>query len=215
MKKKLFILLSFVLIVLVLLLNTNSIYKKFHLNNIYNSLVYVESVNDNEEKSGSGFVYNISNGKNYILTASHILNSSENIKVYNKKKDSTSAKIILNDEYNDIAILEIDDLLNLESVTIGDSSNLKKNDIVYVVGNPLNIENFGTVTKGKIVNLDSITEIFDFNVIELSAHVDYGNSGSPVLDKNGKVIGMVFLKSNEKIESSFMIPINYLLKCIN
>ena len=178
---------------------------------IYSSLVYIESISNEEIKTGSGFVYKIDNGRNYIITSYHVIENSSYINVYNKKKQHKEAFIESYDEYNDIAVLYIDNDLGFKSAKLGNSDRLKINEDVYVVGNPLNIENFATKTKGKVLDLNALDDIFDFSVIEISASVDYGSSGSPVINKKGQVIGMVFLKKDSSESLSFVIPINYIL----
>ena len=193
---------------------TKLLTEKNSYEDIYSPLVYIESINDEEIKTGSGFVYKVDNGRSYILTAYHVVENSSYINVYNKKKQYKEAFIELYDEYNDIAVLCISGDLGLKSAKLGDSDKLEINDEVYVVGNSFNIENFGAKTKGKVLDLNAIYGIFDFNVIEISAAVDYGNSGSPVINKKGQVIGMLFLKKDSNESLSFVIPINYILNIL-
>ena len=210
MKKKVLI----IFVVTLLLLSMLFVLFLTKKNNMYSSLVYIESLTEDEIKSGSGFVYKNSNGKNYIITASHVIGDSTDIKVYNQKKERTSAKVVLNDEYNDILALEISDVLDLKSAKLGNSDELKVNDKVYVIGSPYSIQNFGTKKEGKVINLDTLADIFDFKAIQISVPVEYGSSGSPVLNEKGEVIGIVFLKSENIDNSSFIIPINYIIKFI-
>ena len=176
--------------------------------NISKTIVYIESTNSEAIKNGTGFVYKKENGKDYILTNYHVIEQYQDIYVYNVKKERAKAQVVDYNIYNDIAILTTDSTLNLETLNLGDSSILKENDEVYVVGNPDGVNNFATVTKGKIIGrANHLEQLYGFIPIIVSAKTDFGSSGSPVLDSNGDVVGIIFLKEKNNDESYF-IPIN-------
>ena len=214
MKKKFIIVCSFVIICLLLIIIIKQLNKK-NVSDIYNYLVYIESRDDDTITSGSGFVYKTYNGENYILTNYHVVEGYFDIYVYNKKEERIKAKLVNYDENNDIAILAISDKLGLEAVNIGNSDNIYKGDKVFVVGNPLNIKNIGTITKGKILDFIEFENIFDFTAIEVSAHTEFGNSGGPLLDEKGNLIGMMFLKDSKDSDISYAIPINFIMDFVN
>ena len=207
MKKKIVLIIFLILIIL----GIAFLIRNDNIKEINNSLVYIESMNDEEIISGSGFVYKIKNNKNYILTNYHVIHDNKEIYVYNENQKKERADVIYIDKLNDIAIISIEDNLSLKSAKIGDSDKLRVNDTVYAIGTPENIKNFGTVTKGKILSLDALSDIFDFSSIEISIQTTYGNSGGPLINTNGEVVGMLFLK-DEYNDISYAIPINYILE---
>ena len=181
-------------------------------NNIYDSIVYIETTTQDSINNGTGFVYEINDNSAYILTNYHVIEDSYEIYIYNKNKVKTKAKIVKYDAYNDIALLEIDKDLNLKKINIGDSSKVNNTDEIYIIGNPMGKNNFATKTSGIIIDKsDSLYHLYDFNAIKVSAKTDFGSSGSPLLDKDNKVIGIIFLKNKDSNES-YAIPINYIIE---
>ena len=184
---------------------------------ISNSLVYIESIDEDTIKSGTGFVYKVKNNQAYILTNYHVIEQYNDIYVYNLNKQREEAKVVSYDIYKDIAVLTIDNVLNLKQLSFEDNTALNEGDKVYVVGNPSNMTNFGTITNGTIVGkADYLKELYGFNPIIVSAKTDFGSSGSPVLNEEGNVVGLIFLKNKDN-DSSLFIPINdieYILKGI-
>lgn len=211
MKKKIIYLSIFVLILgsfLVVLLSNNK-------NNINDSVVYIESLNDESITSGSGFVYKIENNKNFIITSYHVINNYDEIYVYNSKKEKIEAKVFKYDEYTDIAILLIEDKLNLKEINIGNSEKIKEEDKVYAVGTPIEIENINKISKGNILSKNKEIKIngINYNSIEINIGVDYGNSGGPLLNKDNEVIGMMFVMEEDK-KIGYALPINFVMDIV-
>ncbi len=166
--------------------------------------------------SGSGFIIS-SDG--YILTNYHVI---EYAAVYGESNgyelsvimhDGTSypAEIVGYEEDNDVAVLKID-ATGLNAVTLGDSSSMNVGERVYAVGNPLGELDY-TMTEGIISALDRVisTEASTaMNVFQISAAVNSGNSGGPVYNSRGEVIGIVTAKANQSnVEGiGFAIPID-------
>ena len=163
--------------------------------------------------SGTGFVLT-SDG--YILTNYHVIEDaySSNADITVMMHDGTeyTASIIGFEEDNDVAVLKID-ADNLTPVTIGDSDDMKVGDEVYAVGNPLGELDF-SMTTGYVSALDRLittsTDSEAINMFQFDAAVNSGNSGGPVYNTNGEVIGIVTAKYSETgVEGlSFAIPIN-------
>ena len=159
--------------------------------------------------SGSGFIYS-SDG--YILTNFHVIESASSIKVTLYDGTSYDAKLVGYDESNDIAVLKID-AENLTPVTIGDSDNLNVGDSVIAIGNPLGELEF-TSTFGHVSALDRLITTEEggsaINMFQIDAAVNSGNSGGPVYNTRGEVIGIVTAKySSSGVEGlGFAIPIN-------
>lgn len=184
------------------------------------SVVYIESINEDVIKSGSGFVYKVEDNKNYIVTSYHVIEDYTNVYVYNSDKKKVSASVLNYDEYTDIAVLVIEDNLDLKEINIGNSNSINREDEIYVVGTPLNIENINTVTEGKItvqnkeITINTTHGSSNLDAIEVSAEVDYGNSGGPLLNKNNEVIGVMFVKEESVNGLSYALPINYVMDIV-
>jgi serine protease Do len=128
----------------------------------------------------------------YILTANHVVEGADEIKV-GLKNDSTvyAAKVIGMDPPTDVAILKIE-ARNLPSVTLGDSDQLEVGDVVLAVGNPFGIGQ--TVTRGIISALGrSLSDSTDRqyqDFIQTDAAINQGNSGGALVDAQGRLIGI-------------------------
>jgi len=134
---------------------------------------------------GSGFIIN-KNGT--IVTNNHVINNAEDIivKVGNKEY---KAKVLGADPYSDIAVLKIDTNEKFKPVKFGDSDKARVGDWVVAIGNPFGFS--GTVTAGIISarNRDiNLTRYDDF--IQTDASINQGNSGGPLFNLNGDVIGI-------------------------
>lgn len=168
--------------------------------------------------SGSGFIVT---EDGYILTNYHVIedayeqNLDVNVILYNG--DSYTASIVGFEDYDsDIAVLKID-AEGLTPVTLGDSSEIQVGEDIYAVGNPLG-ELAYTMTDGMISALDrDITSeeqytgiVTTVNMFQISAAVNSGNSGGPVYNDSGEVVGIVTAKySSSGVEGlGFAIPIN-------
>lgn len=163
--------------------------------------------------SGSGFIIT-SDG--YILTNYHVISYAAqydyDITVMTYDGTSYTAKIIGVDSANDIAVLKID-ADGLTPVEFGDSDNMSVGDTVYAVGNPLGELQF-SMTTGHISALDRTITTDESNVpinmFQIDAAVNSGNSGGPVYNSAGQVIGIVTAKySSTGVEGlGFAIPVN-------
>ena len=207
MKKKVFL----AIISLVTLLFIFFAYRIFYIKDkysVYDSLVYIESINNDTIKSGIGFVYKIDNREAYILTNYHVIDDLLDIYVYNVDKDKVKARVIKYDEYNDIAVISIKNNLNLKEINIGSINNLNVSDKVYIA-------NINEASYGEIIDLKSLYDIFDFSAIKTSIDVTFGDSGSPLLNDKNEVIGMIFLKDENNDKIAFAIPIDFIMNFIN
>ena len=163
--------------------------------------------------SGSGFIIT---EDGYILTNYHVISyaAQGNYAITVMTYDGTSytAKIVGVDSSNDIAVLKID-ATELTPVTFGDSDEMSVGDTVYAVGNPLGELEFSMSTghvsaKDRAITTEESTT--PINVFQIDAAVNSGNSGGPVYNDAGQVIGIVTAKySSTGVEGlGFAIPIN-------
>ena len=163
--------------------------------------------------SGSGFIVS-ENG--YIITNYHVIEraytSGQDVTVILHDGTRYSAAIIGVEDGNDIAVLKID-AANLSAAAFGDSDSLSVGETVYAVGNPLGELEFSMST-GHVSALDRAIKTGEsadpINMFQIDAAVNSGNSGGPVYNARGEVIGVVTAKySDTGVEGiGFAIPIN-------
>ena len=154
---------------------------------------------------GSGFIYK-NNG--LIVTNYHVIESADEIEIvlYNDKR--YKAKVIGTDKRTDVALLKIDSDENINALGIGNSKDLKIGQWVVAIGNPLGLGT--TVTTGIISAkgryVDGLGTYVDF--IQTDAALNKGNSGGPLIDLNGNVIGVNTAIAARGQGIGFAIPIN-------
>ena len=166
--------------------------------------------------SGSGFVISSNATSSYIVTNYHVINNVQDIKVFFANGDSYDATLVGGEEDNDIAVLRIE-VGNLQTVTLGDSDALNVGENVYAIGNPLGELTF-TFTGGYVSAKDRSVTMSDgtvMNMLQTDTAINSGNSGGPLFNEYGEVIGIVSAKlsSSSSSEASveglgFAIPIN-------
>ncbi len=162
--------------------------------------------------SGTGFIIS---EDGYILTNNHVIDQARqggyDVSVLMYDGTEYAADIVGYDAENDIAVLKID-ADDLTPVTMGDASDIVVGDPVYAVGNPLGELNY-TMTTGIISATDRAittdTDNVPINMFQIDAAVNSGNSGGPVYDAEGEVIGVVTAKTSATgVEGlGFAIPI--------
>ena len=158
------------------------------------------------EASGSGFIVS---ADGYIVTNNHVIEGAAAAKVIVPgEKDPIDAVIIGSDSTTDIAVLKID-RTNLPFVTLGDSDSLQVGELAVAIGNPFG-ELAGSVTMGVISALDREVSISNnkYNLLQTDASINSGNSGGPLVNSYGEVIGVTNAKVSEGEGIGFAIPIN-------
>lgn len=163
--------------------------------------------------SGSGFILS---ADGYILTNYHVIEYAHKggyaVTVMTHDGTRYEASIVGTEESNDVAVLKID-ATGLSPVTIGDSDGIAVGDVVHAVGNPLGELEF-SMTNGYVSALDrAITTESGgvaINMFQIDAPVNSGNSGGPLYNDRGEVIGVVTAKYKDSgVEGlGFAIPIN-------
>jgi serine protease Do len=144
-----------------------------------------------EHGLGSGVVIS---PDGYILTANHVVNGADEIKVAfsDDKKKEYIAKVIGTDPQTDVAVLKIN-ATGLPAITIADSDQLEVGDTVLAIGNPFGIGQ--TVTMGIVSGLGrhgyGINGANGYeNFIQTDAAINHGNSGGPLVDAEGRLVGI-------------------------
>ncbi|HEV8377122.1 MAG TPA: Do family serine endopeptidase [Candidatus Polarisedimenticolia bacterium] len=162
-----------------------------------------------EDSGGSGFLIS---QDGYILTNNHVIEGADRIRV-NLEGDETDykAEVIGTDPSTDLALIKITADHNLPAVPLGDSDSLRVGEWVIAVGNPYYYEHTVTVgvvsAKGrKLPDLSKDYSMDEF--IQTDAAINFGNSGGPLLNANGEVIGVNSAISSVGQGIGFAVPIN-------
>ena len=168
-----------------------------------------ENPNQGKRKArslGSGFIID---PKGYIITNNHVIENAEKIMVILYDDSSFEAKVIGKDPKTDVALLKINPKkVKLTAVKFGNSDNLRVGDWVMAIGNPFGFG--GSVTAGIVsARGRNIGGSYD-DYIQTDASINRGNSGGPLFDMNGNVIGIntAILGRNGSIGIGFSIPSN-------
>ena len=139
---------------------------------------------------GSGFVYDI---KGHIITNQHVIDGADTIQVTFLDGNITSASLIGMDIYSDLAVVKVDpQVTNLYPVVLGSSSELRVGEPVAAMGNPFGLSD--TLTVGIVSSLErTLTAVGNYviiDIIQLDAAVNPGNSGGPLVNLLGQVVGV-------------------------
>ena len=164
------------------------------------------------EGIGSGFIIN---QEGYILTNYHVIQGAQEISVTLSNDVTTTAQIVNYDENQDVAMIKItDESVKIPAtVELGDSDSLQPGEEVIAIGTPLSTELSSTVTKGIISATSRSVAVqsgVTMNLIQTDAAINAGNSGGPLVNTKGEVVGINSSKiSGEAVEGiGFSIPIN-------
>ena len=196
---------------------------KTAINSVYESAVYIEVTGNRTSSSGSGFVYKTDNNYGYILTNYHVIENGNKFVVTFTDGEEVEASLVSGDEYYDVAILKVKKDKVIKVATLGDSSNLELGDTVFTVGAPLGKEYMGTITKGIVSGINRMVSVeltsgkYLMEVIQTDASINSGNSGGPICNIRGEVIGITSSKLvGSGVEGmGFAIPINTVNEMIN
>ena len=177
---------------------------------LYNATVIVEILKNDEVTGwGSGVVYKTDKDKAYILTNHHVVENAKKIMAVFANEHEVEAKVLGSDEYADVAVLEVskDDIIEVAS--IGASADVRMGDTVFAIGTPISLSYSFTVTRGILSGKDRLVEMSSgsskniFGQVTSSdswyASINSGNSGGPLANSNGEVIGI----TNSKLSSSY------------
>ena len=182
------------------------------IDKVYNATLLIQSYNgETLISTGTGFVYKNADGKGYVMTNQHVVDGASSVKVKDINGNQINATVLGGDEYSDIAVLTIDEKAVLQVAELGDSTALEVGDTLFTVGSPLGENYMGTVTKGILSgkNRSVDTGNFVMEVLQTDAAMNPGNSGGPLVNIAGQVIGVNSLKLvQDEIEGmGFAIPI--------
>lgn len=169
--------------------------------NSYKKAVVVIEAGDSR---GTGFSIN---DEGTILTNYHVVEGEDNVAVAFPEEGLQNAEVTATYPSIDLAVLEAEGE-GFPSLELADKVDVENGEKIYFIGNPLRFQ--GIANKGTIIE-ETLLPDWDKPVIMIDAPVYHGNSGSPVINQNGKVIGVVFatLESDDHGKVGLYIPIKY------
>lgn len=192
---------------------------------VYDSVVVIENyINDRVGSSGTGFVFKTDDKYGYILTNYHVIDNSKKIVVTFTNNKKIEASLVGIDEYSDIAVLKVDKSDVISVAQIGNADSLRVGDTTFTVGAPLDSSVYSwTVTRGILSGKNRLVEVTINNtnsvmeVLQTDAAINSGNSGGPLCNSNGEVVGITNMKiASSSIEGmGFAIPIDTAIKTAN
>ena len=147
----------------------------------------------------------------YILTNHHVVEGGRDCSVMLSTGHVFQAKYVASDAENDLAVLKVDQT-DLPTVVLADSDSLTVGDKVYAIGNPLGVELRGTFTDGIVsaINRDVQVDGHTMTLIQTNAALNSGNSGGPLINNCGQVVGINVVKMMSRYNTveglGFAIP---------
>lgn len=177
------------------------------------SVVSILTVTPSGKASGTGIIMS---EDGYIITNHHVVENAQAVSVLTSDDQEYPANLIGSDETSDLAVLKID-ASGLQAASFGDSSVLQVGDMVAAIGDPLGTTLRGTMTDGIIsaINRDLTVSDRTMTLIQTNAALNNGNSGGPLINCYGQVIGINTMKMSNYYASAasvegigFAIPID-------
>lgn len=165
---------------------------------------------DNNYSVGSGCILD---SRGYIVTNYHVIgNAKEDILVTLYGGDIVKGRTVWANNSLDLAIIKVE-VAGLPSVKLGDSDSLRIGERAFAIGNPLGFEFQGTLTSGVISGLNRSIDVggnYMEDLIQTDASINSGNSGGPLMNDKGEVVGINTIKVASAEGIGFAIPINQL-----
>ena len=174
------------------------------------SVVSIVTATETGTASGTGIVMT---EDGYLITNEHVVDGAVSIQVLLQDESQYPASLVGSDAVSDLAVLKID-ASGLTAAEFGNSDEVQVGDTVVAIGDPLGIELRGTMTDGIIsaINRDVTTNGRTMTLLQTNAQLNNGNSGGPLINIYGQVIGINTMKMGSYYSSSvegigFAIPI--------
>jgi len=156
------------------------------------------------EASGSGFVIS---KEGYIVTNNHVVDGADKISVTFKDGEEAAAEIVGRDPKTDLALLKVDPGKHVVPASLGDSDRIRVGEWLMAIGNPFGLEHTVTVgilsARERNINAGPYDEF-----LQTDASINPGNSGGPLIDMNGRVVGINTAINAAGQGIGFAIPIN-------
>ena len=169
--------------------------------------------------TGTGVILS---AEGYIVTNCHVVEDAQSIQILFHDDRVLDAQLVGLDAVSDLAVLRVE-AEDLQPATLGDSTALRVGDQVVAIGDPLGIELRGTMTDGIVsaINRDVNVGGRVMNLIQTNAALNSGNSGGPLLNCYGQVIGINTMKMGDQMSTAgveglgFAIPSNTVSEIVN
>lgn len=191
---------------------------------VYDSVVVVENLKAGElQATGTGFIFKKSDNKYYVMTNYHVINGASSVKIQLTNNKELNVEVLGGDSYSDIAILAFESKDDYSIAEIGSSTDARVGDTTFAVGAPVDSTTYSwSVTRGIVSGKDRMVKVttssqtsssdYIMKVLQTDAAINSGNSGGPLCNSNGQVIGITNMKlvsnSTSNIEGmGFAIPI--------
>ena len=180
---------------------------------VIDSVVSISSMTSSGTSSGTGIIMS---PDGYVITNHHVITGALVISVLTNDNQEYEAALVGSDEMSDLAVLKID-ARGLQTAEFGDSSKLRVGDSVVAIGDPLGVQLRGTMTNGIIsaINRDLTVGDRTMTLIQTNAALNNGNSGGPLINCYGQVIGINTVKMSSYYTATasveglgFAIPIS-------
>ncbi|HEY4398926.1 MAG TPA: trypsin-like peptidase domain-containing protein [Lactobacillaceae bacterium] len=182
-----------------------------------------------EQSEGSGVIYNVTGDTAYVVTNNHVIESAAKLQVLLNDGTKVNATLVGKDEMTDLAVLKISSSRVKASATFADSDKIVVGQDVIAVGSPLGSQYASSVTEGIISAKKRLVEATTTSgknyggstVIQTDAAINAGNSGGPLVNFAGQVVGINSMKlttssSGTTVEGmGFAIPSNTVVNIIN
>ena len=209
-------------------------------NSLYGSIFGDSSSSSNSSSSdsskletyaeGSGVIYKKSGNAAYVVTNNHVISGSNAVEIIMSNGKKLSAKVVGKDTVTDLAVLKINSSSVSTVASFGDSNSIKVGETALAIGSPLGSDYTTSLTQG-IVSAKKRTvatmneagqETGEATVIQTDAAINSGNSGGPLINLAGQVIGINSMKLSSSSSSGtsvegmgFAIPSNEVVTIIN
>lgn len=186
---------------------------------IYNAVVVVKTYQRGQlYATGTGFVYKHEGNKYYLLTNYHVIQSGDSVGVVFTDGSEEKVTVEGGDKYADLVVLSLSSTKEYQVAQIGSSVDMRVGDTVFAIGAPLDYSVYSwSVTRGILSGKDREVEVstngyqsdWIMQVLQTDAAINNGNSGGPLCNSNGQVIGINNMKlASTGIEGmGFAIPI--------
>ena len=167
-----------------------------------------EGEEQKQRSGGSGFIIS---PDGYIVTNNHVVEDADEVDVTISDEHKVKAKVVGKDPATDLALLKVDDGKTLPFVALGDSDRVEIGEWVLAIGYPLIYGKTATSgiisAKERKINISQATSSFE-NFLQTDAAINFGNSGGPLVNMRGEVIGVNSAISMQGQNIGFAIPIN-------
>ena len=182
------------------------------------TVTVLTGMDDGSAMVGTGVIFT---ADGYVLTNAHVIAGGSECYVVLDTGEDYRARLLGLDEEKDLAVIKID-ASGLPAAEFGDSDALSVGDPVYAIGNPLGVELRGTLTDGIVsaINRDVAVDGVTMTLIQTNAALNNGNSGGPLINVYGQVVGINTMKMGSSSTTSveglgFAIPISSTAYMIN